>query len=67
MQDKNVTVTIGDKKYSVLKGTTLEKIKDEFYSESKAIVVNGRRVYEFGMNFVMTESSLMKGRCRSER
>ena len=30
MQDKNVTVTIGDKKYSVLKGTTLEKIKDEF-------------------------------------
>ena len=22
--------------------------------ESKAIVVNGRRVYEFGMNFVMT-------------
>lgn len=39
MQNNSITVTIGDRKHNVLKGTSLEKIKNDFYSDSKAIIV----------------------------
>lgn len=39
MQSKNVTVTIDGKKYGVLAGTSLEKIKNDFYTDSKAVIV----------------------------
>ncbi|AGC69084.1 phosphoribulokinase/uridine kinase [Thermoclostridium stercorarium subsp. stercorarium DSM 8532] len=39
MENKSITVTIDGKKYSVTKGSTLEQIKNDFYSDSKSIVV----------------------------
>lgn len=39
MQDGNITVTIEEREHSVLKGTTLEEVKNDFYSGNKAIVV----------------------------
>lgn len=39
MQDRFITVRMAGKEHEVLKGTTLERIKNDFYGDSKAIVV----------------------------
>jgi len=39
MLDRYVTVTIGDTRHSVLKGTTLEQIKNDLFSNNRAIIV----------------------------
>lgn len=39
MQNDSITVTIEGRNYSVIRGTSLEKIKNDFCSENKAIVV----------------------------
>jgi len=38
MQNKNVTVTVEGKEYSILAGTSLEKIKNDLYNRKKSIV-----------------------------
>ncbi|NLM09789.1 MAG: nucleoside kinase [Clostridiaceae bacterium] len=39
MQNKNITVTVEGKKYSIIEGTSLEKVKNDLYNENKSIVV----------------------------
>jgi len=39
MLDRYVTVTIGDTRHSVLKGITLEQIKNDLFSNNRAIIV----------------------------
>lgn len=39
MQNNSVTITVEGKKYSIIKGTSLEKVKNDYFSEGKAIVV----------------------------